>query len=201
MKEIYTIGRDESCDIVVPDSTNIISRLHATIRIDSRNRLFITDKSSNGTYVNGMKMSSNVEIPVSRKDVVSFAHIYNLDWSLVPKRKNYLLLGGLGGLLAVVVVVVLISVLVPSPAPAPKPAPVPAAPVVPVTKKTTGRVDSVANHDKPKKETNTKVKAPARPVPAPRAVPETKPAPAPKDTVPKKEPKKPEEIYHPNPLY
>ena len=88
MKKIYTIGRDEGCDIVIPDSTDVISRLHATIRVESNDKIFITDQSRNGTYVNGMKMSSNVEIPVSRKDVVSFAHIYNLDWSLVPKHKS-----------------------------------------------------------------------------------------------------------------
>ena len=84
MKKIYTIGRDEGCDIVIPDSTDVISRLHATIRVEDNDKIFITDQSRNGTYVNGMKMSSNVEIPVSRKDVVSFAHIYNLDWSLHP---------------------------------------------------------------------------------------------------------------------
>lgn len=88
MKKIYTIGRDEGCDIVIPDSSDVISRLHATIRVESNDKIFITDQSRNGTYVNGMKMSSNVEIPVSRKDVVSFAHIYNLDWSLVPKQKS-----------------------------------------------------------------------------------------------------------------
>lgn len=91
MKKIYTLGRDEGCDIVIPDSTDVISRLHATVRVESNGKIFITDQSRNGTYVNGMKMASNVEIPVSRKDVVSFAHIYNLDWSLVPKPKNYIL--------------------------------------------------------------------------------------------------------------
>lgn len=91
MKKIYTIGRDEGCDIVIPDSTDVISRLHATIRVESNDKIFIIDQSRNGTYVNGMKMSSNVEIPVSRKDVVSFAHIYNLDWSLVPKHKGNVL--------------------------------------------------------------------------------------------------------------
>ena len=88
MKKIYTIGRDEGCDIVIPDSTDVISRLHATIRVESNDKIFLIDQSRNGTYVNGMKMSSNVEIPISRKDVVSFAHIYNLDWSLVPKHKG-----------------------------------------------------------------------------------------------------------------
>lgn len=88
MKKIYTIGRDESCDIVISDSTNVISRQHATIRVESNDKIFIIDQSRNGTYINGMKMSSNVEIPISRNDVVSFAHVYNLDWSLVPAEKN-----------------------------------------------------------------------------------------------------------------
>lgn len=88
MKKIYTIGRDEGCDIVIPDNTDVISRLHATIRVEANDKIFLTDQSRNGTYVNGMKMSSNVEVPISRKDVVSFAHIHNLDWSLVPKQKN-----------------------------------------------------------------------------------------------------------------
>lgn len=88
MKKIYTIGRDEGCDIVIPDNTDVISRLHATVRVESNDKIFLIDQSRNGTYVNGMKMSSNVEIPVSREDVVSFAHIYNLDWSLVPKPKS-----------------------------------------------------------------------------------------------------------------
>lgn len=94
MKKIYTIGRDEGCDIVIPDNTDVISRLHATVRVESNDKIFITDQSRNGTYVNGMKMTSNVEIPVSRKDVISFAHIYNLDWSLVPKPKNSILKKG-----------------------------------------------------------------------------------------------------------
>ncbi|WP_106830246.1 FHA domain-containing protein [Parabacteroides pacaensis] len=88
MKKIYTIGRDENCDIVIPDNTDVISRLHATLRIESNAKIFLIDQSRNGTYINGMKMSSNVEIPISRKDVISFAHICNLDWSLIPKQKN-----------------------------------------------------------------------------------------------------------------
>ena len=88
MKKIYTIGRDPQCDIVIPDDTDVISRLHATLRIDDRGGYYLIDQSRNGTYVNGMKMSSNVEIPVTRQDVISFAHIYNLDWSVVPKART-----------------------------------------------------------------------------------------------------------------
>lgn len=88
MKKIYTIGREENCDIVIPDQTDVVSRLHATLRIDSKGKYYLNDQSRNGTYINGMKMASNVEVPVSRKDVVSFAHIYNLDWTQIPKQNN-----------------------------------------------------------------------------------------------------------------
>lgn len=92
MKKIYTIGRDEGCDIVIPDNSDVISRLHATIRIEAEDKIYITDQSRNGTYVNGMKISSNVEVPVSRKDVISFAHIVDFDWFLIPKqRPKYLM--------------------------------------------------------------------------------------------------------------
>lgn len=101
MKKIYTIGRDSGCDIVIPDNTDVISRLHATLRVESNGKIYLTDQSRNGTYVNGMKMSSNVEIPVSRNDVVSFAHIYNLDWNLVPKQKN----GAIGIVISVIAVI------------------------------------------------------------------------------------------------
>ncbi|MBR5254485.1 MAG: FHA domain-containing protein [Bacteroidales bacterium] len=90
-KNIYTIGRNKECDIVIHDNTDVISRLHATIRVESNGKIYLIDQSRNGTYVNGVKMSSNVEIPISRKDVVSFAHICDLDWSLVPKNKSNIL--------------------------------------------------------------------------------------------------------------
>lgn len=91
MKKIYTIGREEGCDIVIPDNSNVISRLHATIRFESEKRIYITDQSRNGTYVNGIKISSNVEVPVSRRDVISLAHVIDFDWSLIPKQRSRLL--------------------------------------------------------------------------------------------------------------
>jgi hypothetical protein len=56
-----------------------------------RGRIFITDHSSNGTFVNGMRIASDVDFPVRRKDVVSFANEIDLDWSLVPGRKRKLI--------------------------------------------------------------------------------------------------------------
>ena len=83
MKKVYTIGRDLQSDIVIEDDSDIISRLHATIRFDG-SKMYIIDQSQNGTYVNGMRMSANEEVPVSRKDTVSFANVAELDWSRLP---------------------------------------------------------------------------------------------------------------------
>jgi len=47
-------------------------------------KMTITDQSQNGTYVNGIRISSNVAVPVTRKDNISFAQISRLDWNLIP---------------------------------------------------------------------------------------------------------------------
>lgn len=86
MKKVYTIGRDPQGDIVINDNTDVVSRLHATIRMEG-SKMFLIDQSQNGTYVNGMRMSANEEIPVTREDIISFANVVELDWSLLPDPK------------------------------------------------------------------------------------------------------------------
>lgn len=97
MKKSYTIGRDTACDIIISDSTDVISRVHATIKVVGRGKYTIVDQSRNGTYINGIRMSSNEEIPVTRKDIISLAHVRNFDWDLIPEEsnKNLYLYGGI----------------------------------------------------------------------------------------------------------
>ena len=102
MKSIYSIGRDPSSDICVADTTMMVSRAHAVLRVKNNGQYTISDQSTNGTYVNGMRISSGVEVPVSRKDTINFAHVADLDWSIIPNPRNKLLiiLGSvIGGLL------------------------------------------------------------------------------------------------------
>lgn len=87
MKKVYTIGRDPQSDIFINDNSDVVSRLHATIRIDG-SKMFLVDQSQNGTYVNGMRMSANEEIPVTREDTISFANVAELDWTLLPNPKK-----------------------------------------------------------------------------------------------------------------
>ena len=70
-----SIGRDQECDIIINDATDVISRRHATLNISSSGKITIVDLSRNGTYVNGIRISPNVPVPVSRKDIISFAHV------------------------------------------------------------------------------------------------------------------------------
>lgn len=86
--KVYSIGRDVSCDIVINDSTDVISRRHAILNVAPSGKMTIVDQSHNGTYVNGIKISPNVPVPVTRKDNVSLAHVARLDWSQVPKPTN-----------------------------------------------------------------------------------------------------------------
>ena len=92
----YSIGRDKACDIVLNDNTDVISRRHAVLTVSSSGKMTITDQSTNGTYINGQRISSNVPVPVTRKDSISFAHVTTFDWNIIPKSNKwvtYLIIG------------------------------------------------------------------------------------------------------------
>ena len=91
----YSIGRESGCDIVINDSTDVISRRHAILNVSPTGKMTIIDQSQNGTYVNGIRISSNVPVPVTRKDNISFAHVSRLDWNMVPKPFNGLFYGAI----------------------------------------------------------------------------------------------------------
>ena len=85
--KVITIGRGTDCQVVLDDPT--ISRRHAILKVYPLGKMELVDMSQNGTFVNGVKLSPNVPYPVSRKDVVSFAHVSKLDWDMIPNPLNY----------------------------------------------------------------------------------------------------------------
>lgn len=99
----YSIGRDLNCDIVINDSTDVISRRHALLNVTPSGKMTIIDQSSNGTYVNGIRISQNVPVPVTRKDIVSLAHVAKLDWNQVPKSNQWIKYT-IGAVVAIVVI-------------------------------------------------------------------------------------------------
>lgn len=90
MKRFLSIGRDPSCDIVLYDPTQVVSRSHATLRVDGR-KYFITDHSTNGTYRNGIRLTPNMEYRITRDDEVSFGEAVLLNWDSVPGSRKSLL--------------------------------------------------------------------------------------------------------------
>lgn len=97
-----SIGRDQGCDIVINDITDVISRRHAILNVSTYGKMTIVDQSRNGTYVNGIRISPNVPVPVTRKDIVSFAHVAKLDWKVVH-APNSVMRYAIMGLVGVVV--------------------------------------------------------------------------------------------------
>ena len=74
----FTLGRSAEGQPIVPDVdlssynayANGVSRLHAAIKLVN-NRIIVVDLgSSNGTYLNGVRLSPYVETPVSHGDLI-----------------------------------------------------------------------------------------------------------------------------------
>ncbi len=80
----WTLGRLASGQAVVPDVDLTpyqayeqgVSRLHASIRIDDKGHVTITDMgSSNGTRVNGIKILPNTPHPLQHGDMVALGKL------------------------------------------------------------------------------------------------------------------------------
>ncbi len=69
-----TIGRDESCEVVVPDRQ--VSRQHARLSL-RENAVFLEDlKSKNGTYLNGLLLAAPTQLRESDEIRVAFAQTF-----------------------------------------------------------------------------------------------------------------------------
>ena len=102
--KVISIGRGEDCNIVLSD--NVISRRHAILKIHATGKMELIDMGQNGTFVNGIKLTPNVPYPVTRKDIVSFAHVKQLDWSLIPNTTliyRYIALGIISALVIAII--------------------------------------------------------------------------------------------------
>lgn len=102
--QLLSIGRGEECTIRIVDGTQRVSRNHATLKLTDSGNYFITDHSVNGTYVNGIRISPNVDFPVKRGDSIAFANVSILNWDLVPRKIPKVLVYGLIGLAGLLVV-------------------------------------------------------------------------------------------------
>lgn len=81
---LIVIGRDPSqAEIIL--NNDYISNYHAEIIQMDNGDIFIVDKSTNGTFVNGVRLISGKETPVKMGDHITFTELgIPLDWSMIP---------------------------------------------------------------------------------------------------------------------
>lgn len=82
-KASFTIGTASDNQIVISDSTNHVSRHHAILKLKANGAYYIYDQSTNGTYVNGVKVKTRVDFQVKPSDTISFANIRQFDWTII----------------------------------------------------------------------------------------------------------------------
>ncbi len=83
--KLTVFGRDpQQADIVL--SSTFVSSYHAELIQLDNGEMYLVDKSSNGTVLNGMKMVPGKETPVRRGDNVMFADV-PLNWSQVEELR------------------------------------------------------------------------------------------------------------------
>ena len=73
-KPVFRIGKERSYVDCFVANNNAVSRIHADI-ITRNNCYFVKDENStNGTYVNGNRLSPNEEVQVFDGDIITFAN-------------------------------------------------------------------------------------------------------------------------------
>ncbi len=77
--EVYAIGRDsENCGIVISAENASVSRIHCTIQFaGTENGYYVTDMSSNGTFVNGVRMQKGQQQFVPHGTTISLGDQVN----------------------------------------------------------------------------------------------------------------------------
>ncbi len=81
-----TIGRSPSCNIVLPDQSNRISRLHGEIVLQ-KNNYFVKDNSNNGISLNGQKLVKDRAYPLNDGDILKVEG-YTMLISTLNSNKN-----------------------------------------------------------------------------------------------------------------
>lgn len=83
--KLIVIGRDPKQAGIVIDN-EYVSNYHAELIQLDNGDMFIIDKSTNGTFVNGLRLVPGKETPLRRGESVTFSGMnIPLDWSLVPQ--------------------------------------------------------------------------------------------------------------------
>ncbi|MES2615619.1 MAG: FHA domain-containing protein [Bdellovibrionota bacterium] len=78
------IGRGVACDWFIDDNKKIVSNQHAKIEL-IENDFFITDISSNGTYIHGNKLVKGARTLLKTGDIIKIGH-FTIDVTIIDEN-------------------------------------------------------------------------------------------------------------------
>ena len=79
---LISIGKSSSCTVCIPN--DYVSSYHAEILLLDNGDIYLTDcGSKNGTFLNGKRITPNVDVPVRRGDRIEFDTVL-LNWGSIP---------------------------------------------------------------------------------------------------------------------
>jgi pSer/pThr/pTyr-binding forkhead associated (FHA) protein len=85
--QVKSVGRSEQCAYVILDPPRKVSRHHLDVILDS-NKVYVIDRSSNGTFINGSRIAKETKILINPSDQIFLANSYQLDIRRVLATKN-----------------------------------------------------------------------------------------------------------------
>lgn len=104
MKKVV-IGRGRECNVILADTTDVVSRRQAVIAFSFFGKMTIYDTSSNGTFVNGQRLAKQEGKVVTRNDKINFCHVWDLDWTMVKDPYRGMKIGLTVGIVALLLVI------------------------------------------------------------------------------------------------
>lgn len=68
------IGRGPGCDVRLPDPS--VSHRHATVRANGSEYVLVDEKSTNGTFISGVRLAPNTPRPLKHKDLLRVGRVW-----------------------------------------------------------------------------------------------------------------------------
>ena len=84
-KERISIGRDASCDLVLPDTKRIVSKEHAAIELGPAGYALTDLGSKNFTFLNGTRLAAGTPQPLAEGDVIRIGE-FELTFGLAEEQ-------------------------------------------------------------------------------------------------------------------
>jgi serine phosphatase RsbU (regulator of sigma subunit) len=82
-----TLGRHDACELLMPADADRVSRYHARFSLDGKEWRIADLGSRWGTYLNGVKLSPNAEVPLNEGDLIRISP-WTFNFSSVAKRRG-----------------------------------------------------------------------------------------------------------------